>query len=122
MLAEQNICKQRSYFLILPNSMPFIINSVILSLQLDRDIGNHMNSMAQTQNNLRLVCCVAISLCLGWQRITFTLRAQVIIRHPKQSDILPHSTSDSGGVVIISWLLYPTSTANNVSYKILVAI
>ncbi len=31
-------CKQRSYLLFLPNSMHFIINSVILSLQLDRDI------------------------------------------------------------------------------------
>ncbi len=35
---DQNICKQISYLLFLPNSMPFIINSVILSVQLDRDI------------------------------------------------------------------------------------
>ncbi len=42
----KNICKQRSYLLFLPNSMPFIINSVILSLQLDRDIWNYMSSMA----------------------------------------------------------------------------
>ncbi len=36
--ADQNICKQRGYLLFLPNSILFIINSVILSLQLDRDI------------------------------------------------------------------------------------
>ncbi len=45
MPADQNIFKQRSYLLFLPNSMPFIINYVILNLQLDRDMRNYMNSM-----------------------------------------------------------------------------
>ncbi len=46
--------------------MPFIIYSVILSLQLDRDIWKYMNIMA--------------------------LRAQGILRHPKLSDIATQHT------------------------------
>ncbi len=40
-----------------------------------------------------LVCCVAISLCLGWRRITWACRAN--------SAILPHSTPDTGSFVIV---------------------
>ncbi len=83
---------ERSYLLFLPNSMPFIINSIILRLQLDRDISNYMNSMASTQNNLRLVCCVEISLCLGWRRITWAFWAQEILCNPKLSDIATQHT------------------------------
>ncbi len=44
--SDQTICKQRNYMLFLPNSMPFIINSAILILQIDRDIWIYMNNMA----------------------------------------------------------------------------
>ncbi len=36
---------------------------------------------------LHLACCVAISLCLVWHQIIFDLQAQVILHHPKLSDI-----------------------------------
>ncbi len=40
-----------------------------------------------------LVCCVTISLSLGWRRITWALVAKVIQHCPKQSDIaIQHAT------------------------------
>ncbi len=38
-------------------------------------------------------------ICLGWQRIPFTLRAQGILRHPKLSDIVTQQTKQNN----INW-------------------